>query len=212
MDGFETARQIQSIDSATPPIIMLRSIGKSDDAFRCRDAEIVAWLLKPVRSSELLDRIREVLGAPSLQETAAEQLEPDVASALTGLRILVAEDNAVNRTMVVRLLGKHGHDVRVANNGREALVAIDEDAFDVILMDIEMPEIDGLETTRLIRERESGAGKRTPIIALTAHAMKGDEEKCLAAGMDAYVSKPIHPTTLFEVIDRVTSEPVALPS
>jgi signal transduction histidine kinase/DNA-binding response OmpR family regulator len=212
MDGFETARQIRARDEAAPPIIMLRSIGRSDDAFRCRDAGIAAWLLKPVRAAELLERIRGVIGAASPEETPQERPEPDVAGALTGLRILVAEDNPVNRTMVVRLLGKHGHDVRVANNGHEALAALGEDTFDVVLMDVEMPEIDGLETTRLIREGEAASGSHTPIIALTAHAMKGDEEKCLAAGMDGYVSKPIHPATLFGVIEKVTRASVALRS
>jgi signal transduction histidine kinase/DNA-binding response OmpR family regulator len=204
MDGFETATQIRKTDHAAPPIIMLRSIGRADDAFRCRDAGISAWLLKPVRASELLDRIRAVVGAPSPAEMPAECAKPDIAAGASPLRILVAEDNAVNRTVIVRLLGKRGHDVRVVDNGRSALMALDEDTFDVILMDIEMPEMDGLEATELIRKREYMSGPHVPIIALTAHAMKGDEEKCLAAGLDAYVSKPIHPATLFEVVDRVT--------
>jgi signal transduction histidine kinase/DNA-binding response OmpR family regulator len=212
MDGFETARQIRNLHQDPPPIIMLRSIGMADDAFRCRDAGIAAWLLKPVRAAELLERIRAAIGAPSLEETAAGAAQPDTTTGASSMRVLVAEDNAVNRTMVVRLLGKRGHEVRVADNGRSALAAFDEQAFDVILMDVEMPDMDGLETTGLIRKREYMSGAHTPIIALTAHAMKGDEEKCLAAGMDAYVSKPIDPATLFRVIDQVRRESVALPS
>jgi signal transduction histidine kinase/DNA-binding response OmpR family regulator len=212
MDGFETARQIRDLPVATPPIIMLRSMGQSDDAFRCRDAGIAAWLLKPVRPSELLDGIRAAIGEPSPRESSARELEPDLPASASGLRILVAEDNPVNRTMAVRLLGKRGNDVRVAHNGREALQALEQDTFDVVLMDVEMPEMDGLETTAHIRKREEISGTHLPIIALTAHAMKGDEEKCLAAGMDAYVSKPIHAATLFRAIERVKRAPVALPS
>jgi CheY-like chemotaxis protein len=212
MDGFETARQIRNLPGATPPIIMLRSMGQADDAFRCLDAGIAAWLLKPVRSSELLDGIRAAIGEPSPAKSPEADAEAGLPASASGLRILVAEDNPVNRTMAVRLLGKRGNDVRVAHNGREALQALEEDTFDVVLMDVEMPEMDGLETTAHIRKREEISGTHMPIIALTAHAMKGDEEKCLAAGMDAYVSKPIHPATLFKVIERVTRESVVLPS
>jgi signal transduction histidine kinase/DNA-binding response OmpR family regulator len=212
MDGFETARQISNLPGATPPIIMLRSMGQADDAFRCRDAGIAAWLLKPVRPSELLDGIRAAIGEPSPPESLAADADADLPASASGLRILVAEDNPVNRTMAVRLLGKRGNDVRVAHNGREALQALEQDTFDVVLMDVEMPEMDGLETTAHIRKLEGISGTHMPIIALTAHAMKGDEEKCLAAGMDAYVSKPIHAATLFKTIERVTRESVALPS
>jgi CheY-like chemotaxis protein len=159
----------------------------------------------------LLDGIRAAIGEPSPVESTAGELDRDPLAGASGLRILVAEDNPVNRTMAVRLLGKRGNDVRVAHNGREALQALEQDTFDVVLMDVEMPEMDGLETTAHIRKREEISGTHMPIIALTAHAMKGDEEKCLAAGMDAYVSKPIHPATLFKVIERVTRVPVALP-
>jgi signal transduction histidine kinase/DNA-binding response OmpR family regulator len=212
MDGFETARQIRALEKAAPPIIMLRSIGMADDAFRCRDAGIAAWLLKPVRASELLERIRAVIGAPSSPGKPAELLEPDTIAGGLRLRILVAEDNPVNRTVVVRLLEKRGHSVRVADNGRAALAAFEEEPFDIVLMDIQMPEMDGFEATELIRAREYILGAHIPIIAMTAHAMKGDEEKCLAAGMDGYVSKPIHPAKLFEAIEKATRESVAVSS
>jgi CheY-like chemotaxis protein len=122
------------------------------------------------------------------------------------LRILLAEDNKVNQTVASRLLEKRGHVVVVAGNGREALAALygpDSGGFDLILMDVQMPEMDGLEVTQTIRARERASGTRVPIIAMTAHAMKGDEERCLAAGMDGYVSKPIQVEALFSTIDRV---------
>ena len=121
------------------------------------------------------------------------------------LRILVAEDNKVNQLIAVRLLERRGHLVVVAGNGREAVTALDLEAerFDLVLMDMQMPEIDGFEAVGIIRKREQLSGIRVPIIALTAHAMKGDEERCLAAGMDGYISKPIHVEQLFAAIDRV---------
>src|ERR1035438_8099938 len=210
MDGFEAARQMRRLPQPAPPIIMLRSIGNEDDALRCRDAGIAAWLVKPVQAAELLDRIRIVIDAPSPRTPPSETTEPHIPAQGSPLRVLVAEDNHVNRTVAHRLLSKRGHSVRVAVNGRDALAAFDEEALDLILMDVEMPELDGFETTRLIRKREYTSGAHVPIVAMTAHAMKGDEEKCLAAGMDAYVSKPINPATLFEVIGTVTREPLAL--
>jgi len=210
MDGIETARQMRKLPKAAPPIIMLRSIGNGDDAFHCRDAGIAAWLVKPVQAAELLDRIRAVIDAPAPHAPPSEAREPEIPMQASPLRVLVAEDNPVNRTVARRLLEKRGHSVRVAVNGRDALAAFDEEAFDVILMDVEMPEMDGFETTKLIRKRESVSGAHIPIVAMTAHAMKGDQEKCLAAGMDAYVSKPINPATLFEVIRKVTREPLVL--
>jgi CheY-like chemotaxis protein len=122
------------------------------------------------------------------------------------LRILVAEDNRVNQILIVRLLEKQGHTTVVASNGLEALAALDKQAFDVVLMDVQMPEMDGFEAATIIRQREDGAAARQPIIAITAHAMKGDRERCLAAGMDSYVSKPICPEELFEAIDALVRE------
>jgi len=204
MDGFDTARQIRNRGAEAPPIIMLRSIGAADDASQCREAGIAAWLLKPVRASELLDRIRELMGTTPPSGIPAGRRDPEMDAKAPHWRVLVAEDNPVNRTVVIRLLEKRGHSVRVADTGRAALAAVEEECFDIILMDIQMPEMDGFEATELIRSREYGAGAHTPIIAMTAHAMKGDEEKCLAAGMDAYVSKPIHAATLFDAIAKAT--------
>ncbi len=121
------------------------------------------------------------------------------------LKILVAEDNKVNQRLALRLLEKLGHSVELANNGREAVDMLDQGVFDVVLMDVQMPMLGGLEATAVIREHEKGTGIRVPIYALTAHAMKGDRERCLAAGMDGYLSKPIQTQELYEVLDTVNS-------
>src|SRR5215472_15053897 len=116
------------------------------------------------------------------------------------LRVLLAEDIPVNQTLAMRILERLGHKVQVANNGKEVLRRFQAEEFDLILMDVQMPEMDGLEATSAIRAAESGTGKHVPIVAMTAHAMKGDREKCLGAGMDGYISKPIHAKELFETI------------
>jgi CheY-like chemotaxis protein len=129
------------------------------------------------------------------------------------LRVLVAEDNPVNQRVIVRLLEKYGHAVTVTGDGRQALAALDREAFDVVLMDVQMPEMDGFEATKAVRDREAGGPRRTPIVAMTAHAMKGDRERCLAAGMDDYVSKPVQRSELQRVLDwaagRVTASVTA---
>jgi CheY-like chemotaxis protein/HPt (histidine-containing phosphotransfer) domain-containing protein len=127
------------------------------------------------------------------------------------LRVLLAEDNAVNQRLTVRLLEKRGHTVTVVQDGAEALAAMRRQTFDVVLMDIQMPYMDGLETTQAIRAREQDTATRVPIVAMTAHAMEGDRERCLAAGMDGYVTKPLHPTELFEVIARLTASAAHMP-
>jgi len=119
------------------------------------------------------------------------------------LHILVAEDNLINQKLVVRLIEKRGHTAVIANNGREALEALEKQMFDLMLIDVQMPEMDGFEATAAIREREKNTGIHLPIVAMTAHAMKGDQERCLSAGMDSYVSKPIQPETLFRVVEEL---------
>jgi CheY-like chemotaxis protein len=118
------------------------------------------------------------------------------------MRVLVAEDNAVNQRLITRLLEKRGHEVKIANNGREAVDALTQGTFDLVFMDIQMPEMDGLGATATIRERELVSGWHQPIIALTAHAMKGDQERCLAAGMDGYITKPIRPEELDAILEK----------
>jgi CheY-like chemotaxis protein len=165
---------------------------------------VAACLAKPVRQSELLEAILLALGrghqAVEAPQSLAHQSPPH---GRRSLRILVAEDNRVNQTLIVRLLEKEGHKLVLAANGREALAALDREPFDLVLMDIQMPEMDGLEATAIIRQREQGSGTHLPIIALTAHAMKGDRERCLEAGMDEHVSKPVRQQELFQAIDAV---------
>jgi two-component system sensor histidine kinase/response regulator len=140
--------------------------------------------------------------SPALRTPAAAVDRRPVES----LKILLAEDNAVNQRVTTRLLEKRGHSVTLAATGSEALARLKHQKFDVILMDVQMPDMDGLETTAIIREREKSAGARTPIVALTAHTMKGDRERCMAVGMDNYVTKPVDPRELIEVVERVASE------
>jgi CheY-like chemotaxis protein len=164
---------------------------------------VSAYLLKPVRQSELREAIAKVLGArehnrpiPLVTRYSLYDSRDPAAT----LQILVAEDNLVNQRLAVRLLEKRGHRVTVAENGREAVEELKKRAFDLVLMDVQMPEVDGFEATALIREREKTTGAHQPIIALTAHAMKGDRERCLAAGMDGYLTKPIRPKELDEML------------
>jgi PAS domain S-box-containing protein len=207
MDGFEVTERIRSqprLISTT--IMMLSSSGQRGDASRCRQLGIAAYLFKPFKQSELLDAM-----SIALSRQSAEAAKPPLITRHS-LRegrptrtVLVAEDNIINQRLAVRLLEKHGHTVEVAANGREALAALQKQSFDAVLMDVQMPEVDGFEATAAIREREKTTGRHLRIIAMTAHAMVGDREKCLAAGMDGYISKPIQPKELFEVIEGAGS-------
>jgi CheY-like chemotaxis protein len=188
-------------------IMMLVSADRQGNAERCRRAGISAYLLKPLKQSELLNTIQDVLsacGVPRLLEAGRRAPpEPQVTAAPAPLRVLLAEDNAINQQLAVRILQKRGHHVVVAANGKEALAALGRERFDLVLMDLEMPEMGGFEATAAFRAREAEAGGHVPVIALTAHAMKGDRERCLAAGMDGYVTKPILARELFAAIDGV---------
>jgi len=206
MDGFALAEQIKNDPGlAGATIMMLTSAGQRGDAARCRELGIAAYLTKPIQQSDLREAILTALGNRSVErDRAALVTRHSLREARRNLRILLAEDNPVNQTLAIRLLEKRGHTVVVANNGREALAILENSAaggFDLALMDIEMPEMDGFEATAAIREKEKSSGKHLPIIALTAHVMKGDQDRCAAAGMDGYVSKPIHPDELFHAID-----------
>ena len=207
MDGFSLVEKIRKDPAlSTATIMMLTSAGHRGDAERCRELEVSAYLLKPIRQLELRGAIAQVLGARKEHVAAPlvtrfSQLEPRDPSP-SSLRILVAEDNLINQKLIERLLEKRGHGVSLASNGREALAAVKSDQFELVFMDVQMPEMDGFETTSAIRAWEAEKGSHMPIIALTAHAMKGDREKCLAAGMDGYLSKPISPTELDEILGR----------
>jgi len=205
MDGFSLAGCIKGHpELAGATIMMLSSADRPGNAQRCQEAGITAYLMKPLKQSELLNTILTVLSRPRAAEADSHgQREEAVAGPSRHLRILLAEDNAVNQMLAVRLLERQGHAVTVADNGREAITALERQPFDMVLMDVQMPEMGGFEATARIREAEQKTGRHVPIIALTAHAMKGDRERCLAAGMDGYVAKPIKPVELFEVIDRV---------
>jgi CheY-like chemotaxis protein len=184
---------------------MLASAGQRGDAARCRALGVAAYLTKPVSSFQLRDAMRLALDA-NPDRAAAGQLitRHTLPTKEFGLRILLAEDNPVNQKVARRMLEKRDHLVTVAANGREALVAFERQIFDLILMDIQMPEMDGFAATAAIRQKER-EGQHIPIIALTAHAMTGDRERCLAAGMDGYVSKPIRLEELTKEMDRVRS-------
>jgi PAS domain S-box-containing protein len=218
MDGFTLVEQIRKRpELATATIMMLTSAGHRGDAARCQELGVAAYLLKPIRQSELREAIARVLGAqaqngaiPLITRFSLQDGRDPAAS----LHLLLAEDNAVNQRLAVRLLEKRGHHVVVAGNGAEALAAMDKQDFDLVFMDVQMPEMDGLEATAVIRGKEKITGKHQPIIALTAHAMKGDREKCISGGMDGYLTKPIRPQELDEVLEdfmerRIAAAPAA---
>jgi len=206
MNGFELVEQIRKKpELSTATIMMLTSAGHQGDAARCKELGVAAYLLKPIRQSELREAIGRVLGADK-PEGAIPLITryslQDAREPGSSLRVLVAEDNTVNQRLVVRLLEKRGHRVVVAANGFEALAALKKETFDLVLMDVQMPDMDGMEATAAIREEEKASGEHQMVIALTAHAMKGDREKCLSAGMDGYLTKPIRPQELDEVLEE----------
>ena len=210
MDGFtfvERIRQRPELSAAT--IMMLTSAGHRGDAARCQELGVAAYLLKPIRQSELREAIARALGAAG--ETGVIPLITrfslqDARDPADILHVLLAEDNVVNQRLATRLLEKRGHRVVIASNGREALLALEKERFDLVLMDLQMPEMDGFEAITAIRKKEKGTDIHQEVIALTAHAMAGDRERCLAAGMDGYLSKPIRPqeleTLLQKYVDR----------
>jgi CheY-like chemotaxis protein len=179
---------------------MLTSGVRPDDAADLRALGIPQHLLKPVKQSEIYNLVVTSLSAIGVAAPAApiHQVSPDAIQSLSGLRVLLAEDNVVNQKLALGILGKLGHETTIANNGCEALEKIQRQQFDLVLMDVQMPEMDGLAATRELRRRESGGDKRLPVIAMTAHAMKGDRDRCIAAGMDDYLSKPIRLKDLSE--------------
>jgi PAS domain S-box-containing protein len=207
MDGFTLAEHIQeNPELVGATIMMLTSAGHLGDAERCRKLGITGYLVKPVRQSELLDAVCHLLGGDTQKETAGLVTRHSLKEAKKRARILLAEDNAVNRTLAIRLLEKRGYTVAVAANGQEALAAFEKENFDAILMDVQMPEMDGFEATGKIREQEKNTGKHIPIIAMTAHALKGDEDRCIQAGMDGYVSKPIRTNELYAALEKAVKK------
>jgi signal transduction histidine kinase/DNA-binding response OmpR family regulator len=213
IDGFglvERMRQAGEFGSAV--VMMLTSGDAPDDMARCRRLGIAAYLIKPIKQSELFDAIGTALGINAPEDHRLETALAPAPRPARPLRILLAEDSLVNQKLAVALLEKQGHQVFVANNGREAVEAWKADRFDVVLMDVQMPEMDGFEAAAAIRRAEEPSGRRTPILAMTAHALKGDRERCLAAGMDGYIAKPIHARQLCETIEAAAGVSAAPPA
>ncbi len=205
MDGFEFVRRVRSqpqFDKCA--VVIVTSAVRSGDADRCKQLEVQAYLSKPVLKDGLLIAIRSALG---LKETVVALPEPEnsLRKSARALQILVAEDNMVNQAVILRVLAKMGHKAILAQQGREAVRMSLEAKYDLIFMDVQMPEMDGLSATRAIREAERITGGHVPIFAMTAHAMTGDRERCLAAGMDGYLAKPLRMTEVAEVLDNIAN-------
>lgn len=216
MDGFGLVERLkEKPDLCTATIMMLTSGGQRGDAQRCEDLGIAAYLLKPIRQSELREAIARVLSAH--ESRVAEpmitrySLREQIQKGKT-LTVLLAEDNLVNQKLASRLLEKRNHTVTIVSNGKEALAALERNRYDLVLMDVQMPEMDGLEATTILREREQATGNHQPVVAMTALAMSGDRERCITAGMDGYLSKPIRPQELDQILDSylaLTNGPAA---
>jgi PAS domain S-box-containing protein len=204
MDGFELASKIKADPIlASTVMVMLTSSTLRGDAERCRQLGVASYLTKPIRPSKLQEAILAVLGRKKMKtELPPMVTQSTVRKNARELRILVAEDNLVNQRLMTRLLEKAAHQVTTARNGIEAVEKLTHGLFDLVLMDVQMPEMDGFQATAAIRETEKATGKHIPIVAVTAHALKEDLERCLQAGMDDYISKPIQPAELFRALEQ----------
>ena len=204
MDGFSVAERIcRDARHAGLKVVMLTSAARPEDVGRCRKSGISAYLTKPIKQSELFDVIISAIGQPVTERPTASRSRKIARFARRPLKVSIAEDNQVNQLVAIRTFEKLGHRATVVSNGREALSAVQTGKFDLIAMDVQMPEMDGFEATNAIRAWEKTTGIHTPIVAMTAHAMTGDRERCLAAGMDGYTSKPIRIQELEEVIAQL---------
>ncbi len=213
VDGYELAKRIREYpDFSHVTIMILSSDGETGDDDICRDLGIAARLSKPIRQSELFNAIMTVLATSRGGRLSESSAEPAVIASdpprksNRPLKILLAEDHVINQILAIKLLSKSGHTVVVAPDGSKAVAEFNKNQFDLILMDVQMPEMDGFEATAVIRSLEADRGGHIPIVALTAHAMKGDRERCLAAGFDGYISKPINPVELNNEIDRLANQ------
>jgi CheY-like chemotaxis protein len=203
-DGFELAQKLAANPGITDhTVMMLTSNSQLADAARCRELKVAAQIVKPITQSELLNAILQTLGKQAISTVERPTTAAPSPLRHQQLRLLLAEDNVVNQRLVVSLLEKLGHTVVVAGNGQDALAIFKGSRdFDAILMDVQMPGMDGFQTTAAIREWDKEQGEHTPIIALTANAMRGDSERCLEAGMDGYVAKPIRFSDLLEQVQK----------
>ena len=204
MDGFQLAQEIRkNPEFSGATIMMLTSAGQRGDAARCQQLGLAGYLTKPIAQAELLEAILRATAALPVRQSSRLTLSPSEHTKTRRLNILLAEDNSVNQKLASRLLEKHGHHVVTVGNGREALEQLERRDFDLVLMDVQMPVMDGLEATASIRQQEKTRGGHLPIIAMTAHAMQGDRDRCLAAGIDDYVSKPVDTKQLFTAMQNV---------
>jgi two-component system sensor histidine kinase/response regulator len=205
MDGFSLVEKISSeFKLQSPTIMMLTSLGVRGDATRCQQLGISAYLVKPVRQAELLEAILLVHGKNKMKKKSPGVItRHTIREKHQTFNILLAEDNIINQKIVQRFLEKEGHHVSIAENGKKALSILKNEKFDLILMDIQMPQMDGFEATTIIRGQETSSKTHIPIIAMTGHALKGDKERCLSAGMDEYISKPISFEKLNELINQL---------
>jgi CheY-like chemotaxis protein/HPt (histidine-containing phosphotransfer) domain-containing protein len=209
MDGFDLAARIRQQPAyRNMRILMLTSAGRTDAEDMRERLDISRILLKPTKHSDLQSAMTEALGVGGGRVEAPSDAGP---ADLAPRKILLVEDNPVNRKVALELLGRRTHRVEVATNGQEAVDALAEQSFDVVLMDVHMPVMDGLTATRIIREREHGSGRHVPIVALTAGATAEDREHCLAAGMDNFISKPFRAEQLFQAVEAVAAEALPAP-
>ena len=210
MDGFELASQLAAHGwTLNTAVLMLSSAANSSDAERCRQLGVGTYLVKPIRQADLLAALISVLDEYPREAPAAIAADSDTnlcPVSVTPRMVLLAEDNPVNQRVARALLEKRGHTVVVVENGREATEALATQQFDVVLMDLQMPVMDGLQATAAIRAMEQSTGRHTPIVAMTAHAMRGDDRRCLEAGMDAYLPKPVKAADLMSIIERLTRD------
>jgi CheY-like chemotaxis protein len=206
-DGFMFLEAMRRIPELTQvAVMMLTSVGQYADAERCRSLGIAAYLTKPVRQCELQEAILRVLGDPEINHHPRPLITQQSMEEERRFRVLLVEDNAVNQKLAEALLKKWNYHVITAANGIEALAQLKQTRVDIVLMDLQMPHMDGFQTTAVIRGEELGTGTHLPIIGLTAHAMRGDRERCLDAGMDEYLSKPIRAEELKRLLESLHPE------
>jgi signal transduction histidine kinase/CheY-like chemotaxis protein len=219
VDGFGLVKQMREISATGQVVILMVTSGENPgDLARAREMGIAAYLTKPVRRSELRAAVSGAMSngkypaglGKTTEPSAARGSRPDIRPSGRSLHILLAEDNAINEKVACAILQKAGHTVEVARDGRQAVRIMASGSFDVVLMDVQMPEMDGFEATAAIREMEKRTGARTPVIAMTAHAMGGYKERCLEAGMDGYVTKPIHREALLQTLEEFQGAPRAI--
>jgi CheY-like chemotaxis protein len=205
IDGFMLIEEIRSSPSLSQiAIMMLTSLDHYSDAERCRQLGIAAFLTKPIRQAELQNAMLYVIEKGSVKRHApSSSAARDKNAQSSRLHILVVDDNSTNRNVATKMLTNAGYLVTSADNGREALARLKQTQFDLVLMDVQMPYMDGFEATAAIRKAEAATDRHMPVVAMTAHAMKGDRERCLLAGMDAYISKPVRTEELRSVLESV---------